>query len=325
MGDHARVDVGGGDLEVVEAGEAGRDQGVDDRPWLIALRRHLTETGARREVHAGADDQHAADAPIRLQPLRHRQAEVHEVARLDRRVGAQPARAIEIGDGVGRMFRPLGDELLLVDEAHRAQVLGGERRLQIRTLWNGLSQQVPEVSQPRVFSGLVERPLDSNLIERPFERGDPRTYGGWHPRRIELRRVQEFAALRWVERLDERAGTDRRLDRRKRGEARGLQQVEDQVVEISLTDPAQVLSVRALDVLLKPVRAETGALEARGQRRDVGPDDDREAAPWPNPGDVSRLAPIASAAQMRTVAGRSVTAAPGGARRGPRRVLGRCS
>ena len=249
MGDHARVDVDGGDLEVVEAGEPGRHQGVDDRPWLIALRRHFTETGARREVHAGADDQHACGCANPAAAPSHRQAEVHEVARLDRRVGAQPARAIRIGDGVGRMFRPLGDELLLVDEAHRAQVLGGERPLpNPPALGTASASQVPEVSQPRVFTGLVERPLDSNLIERPFERGDPRTYGGWHPRRIELRRVQEFAALRWVERLDERAGTERRLDRRKRGEARGLQQVEDEVVEVALADALPVLLVDPLYV-----------------------------------------------------------------------------
>ena len=77
-----------------------------------------------------------------------------------------PRVRYRLGDGVGRMFRPLGDELLLVDEAHRAQVLGGERRRQILTLGNGLSQQVPEISQPRVFSGLVERPFE--------QRGDPR-------------------------------------------------------------------------------------------------------------------------------------------------------
>ena len=255
MGDHARVDVGGGDLEVVEAGEAGRYQGVDDRPWLIALGRHFTETSARREIHAGTDDEHAADAAVRLQPLRHRQAEVHQVARLDRRIGAQPARAIEIGDGVGRMFRPLGDELLLVDEAHRAQVLGGERRLQVRPFWNGLSQQIPEVPQPRV--------LRPGSIERPLERGDPRTDRGWHPRRIELRRVQEFAALRWVERLDERAGTDRGLDGRKCREARRLEQVEDEVVEVALADALPVLLVDPLNVGGEFSGLEPPRLEAR--------------------------------------------------------------
>ena len=66
---------------------------------------------------------------VGLERLDDAEADGDDVARLDGRVGAEAARAIEIGDGVGRPRRALGDELLLVDEPHHAQVLARERRL----------------------------------------------------------------------------------------------------------------------------------------------------------------------------------------------------
>ena len=64
------------------------------------------------------------------------------------------------------MFRPLGDELLLVDEAHRAQVLGAERRLQIRPLWNGLSQQSLKYLSRASSPGLSSARSNAAIRER---------------------------------------------------------------------------------------------------------------------------------------------------------------
>ena len=57
MLDDPRVDVGGHDLEIVGAREAEREQRIDHRPWLIALRRtDLDQPGSRREIETRPDE-----------------------------------------------------------------------------------------------------------------------------------------------------------------------------------------------------------------------------------------------------------------------------
>src|SRR5262249_57811313 len=119
--DDARIDVGADHLEIVEAGQAQADERVDDRPRLIALRRpDLEHPGARGEIDAGSDDQHAADAARRVEPFQYAKARLHGIAGFDRGIGAQTARLVEALRRVRRWRRTL----FLEDERHRAAARG---------------------------------------------------------------------------------------------------------------------------------------------------------------------------------------------------------
>ena len=59
-----RVDVGGNDLQVIGARQPERQQRVDERPRLVALRRTVVDQGGtRRQIEPRADHEHAPDAP----------------------------------------------------------------------------------------------------------------------------------------------------------------------------------------------------------------------------------------------------------------------
>ena len=147
VGDDARVDVGGDDLEVAAGVPRPRDSDrVHDRPRLVAL-------GRGRFVAAPVRGARSRPGPtirtrrirrVGSQRLQHAEAEVHDVAGFDRRVGAEAAMPIELGDGGGRGGVLLGDELLLVEEAHRPQVFGGDAGARPRGSGKAASSRAPK-------------------------------------------------------------------------------------------------------------------------------------------------------------------------------------
>ena len=173
-------------------------------------------------------------APVRLERLQHAEADVDDVAGLDGGVGAQAARAIQLGDRVAGAG-PLRDELLLVDEAHHAQVLAADAGLALLPIGKRrLARSALEVGQARIAPG----------------ESRARTNAAIRARTAAARRgsisaaVQECVAALGIEALDQRLRAQRRLDRRQRGEVRRLQQVEDEMIEVALAHAAQVVGMR---------------------------------------------------------------------------------
>ncbi len=260
------------DLQVAQRAEAERQHRVQHGPGLIALRRRrFVQAGPRRQVEAGADDEDAADAAGRLERFQHAEAEMDDVPGLDRRVGAEAAMPIQLGDGGGGGGVPLRDELLLVEEAHHPQVLGGDpggarRRIRIRRV-----EQRPEVDQPRVAA---RRP------HAPQQRGDARRHLRRDRRRGRRVAAQERGASAGVEALHQAPRAERRLDGRRAGDPRRLEQVVDQVVEVALAHALHVLGADAGDVAVEGGLADAAGAQRRLHRRDVTPADAGRLGLW---------------------------------------------
>ena len=139
--DHARIDVRSDDGEVGRVARARVRRARQSPPTADSFRGGPAseETGARREVEPGADNQHAPDLRAGIQRLQNAETVVDDVTRLDGRVGAEPACAIQLGHGI----RPgaLRDELLVVNESHRARVLADQRRFPSRCVGKGRLQE----------------------------------------------------------------------------------------------------------------------------------------------------------------------------------------
>ncbi len=208
MVDDPRVDVGPYDLQIAGARETEREQRVNHGPGLIAFgRTGLHQSGSRREVEARADNQHPPDAPVRLESADDPQAGVDDIPCLHGRVGAEAAGAVELRDGRGA--GGLGDELLLIDEPHRAQVLAEQGGFALAAVGKRRLHQRAEIREPRIARRRIQR-IDERRHADPDRRRNARL--AW--------RLPSEKALPpgGIETMDQRLGTQRRLDGRKFGE-----------------------------------------------------------------------------------------------------------
>src|SRR5262249_46539617 len=84
---------------------------------------------------------------------------------------------------------------------------------------------------------------------------------------------QEEIAFGFGEALDERLCAQRRLDRRSGGEARRLQRVEDEMVEVAFANALEIRLMHPLDVRRKAGGREAAGFESRVKWSSVVPRD----------------------------------------------------
>ena len=185
-----------------------------------------------------------------------------EEPRFRRRVGAQAAGAIERRNRGTPALRAGRDELLLVDEPHRPQVLPPQRRRAIAAIRELALDQGAEERQP-----LIAR----SALRGADECGHTRSNGWRDPRGGQRRAAQKRGALVGRERVDQRLRAERGLDRRQRRKSRRLEEVENQVIEIAFSDALHVGVVHALHVGGKGVRGEARCLKLAVQGGDILP------------------------------------------------------
>ncbi len=194
-----------------------------------------------------------------------------DIPGLDRGVGAEAATPIQLGDRGGGGGLALGDEFLLVEEAHHAQVLGGEaggarRRIGVRRV-----EQRAEIGQSRVTAGRL-RGLQ--------QRGDPRRHLGRHRRRGGAVAAEIRGPPIGVEAFHQAPRAHGRLDGRRARDPRRLQQVVDQVVEVALAHAPDVVLADPCDVGVEGGLADAAGAQRRLDGRDVAPGDADRLTEW---------------------------------------------
>ena len=145
---------------------------------------------------------------------------VDDVARFDGGIRAQATGAIELRDGVGPGAPR--DELLLVNESHRAQVLALDSapRVSARSGNVVCTSAWKYRDRPRVGrTSDVER-ARRQMVEPRLDVRTTLRNRGWP-----------------LEAVDQRLRTQRRFDGGRLGEVAPLQRVEDQMIEVPFADP----------------------------------------------------------------------------------------
>src|SRR5205807_5304581 len=127
--------------------------------------------------------------------------EMNEIARLDSGVRAQPAVAVKGGHGCAFFAR---DELLLVQETHRAHVLREQEALDAACCAHFSIDEIAKVRESTFRWWTAQRRNDC---------GDASFYRLWHMVERQFVARQEPAAAVGVEPVDQGFCRDRRLDR----------------------------------------------------------------------------------------------------------------
>jgi hypothetical protein len=95
---------------------------------------------------------------------------------------------------------------------------------------------------------------------------------GCRQRRRWRRAVAEKSlATRSVESFDQRLGAERGLDWRQSGEARRLQEIRDEVIDVAFADAPIVGGAKAADVVVERRGGDTPCRQLRVKRTRVGP------------------------------------------------------